>query len=611
MAEPAVAEAVPHAGAISLHNARRTIGKIKCNADGTLNVAALIAEFAGWSEERHAYETGVESVEGWVLLPMRKQRIMVTRPWQLGADNRAAWGDAWQTLGAACTVDALTLLGAFTRFTRGKPFSLLSTRYASPAKEWAEMVKRDEETHYSAPCFNPNGDNINFSVLKAHDQVSRDGRWLLVFLWCTKLASFTGGRMIQLLIPGLGLSPMQVAEQQIAVLCGVPIEQHVLDAEVGTLLGVTAGDPVLCEGGIRLTKLKALVAGLTVDGAAIQSKRDVLRTTLQGKPVSALRKRAVEEGAETDEIDAALDALDIKMQLVQLILSRCVPDAADTAVAAAEALSKLAIEAENVAAIVQAGALPPLIVLLGESSAAARYAASAIANLASGNADNKVTIIKAGALTSLIALLSGGEEKAQENAAAALWNLVTEDSHIAIVQAGALPPLIALLDKGSAKAQANAAGALKLLSFNNADNKVAIVQEGALSSLIVLLDKGSAWAQENAAVALANLANGNAENKASIVKARALTPLVMLLHRGLAGAQAAAARALQKLASNDVDNQNAIAHAGALPPLVALYKGGSSTVVQTAAESALQALTADNDDNRCAVESLGYCQLSR
>jgi hypothetical protein len=298
------------------------IDAIKADADGMLTLPALLAQLGGWAPQRRAYEAGAASADGWVDLPARGERRFL-RPWELqkrAPGQTSQWGVVWQGLGTAQPADALATLGAFTR---GAPLSLLSTRYKSPAKEWAEQVKSEDEAQNRAPCFSPNEDNVNLGVLEGQDQASRDGRWLLVFMWCAKAAALAGGRMIQLRIPGLGLSPMQVAEEEIARDCGLRIERRVLDAAVGKTLDppLAASDPLLQDGGAQHAELADWVAQLT-------------------------------------------------------------PGDAPTAEAAAGALATLAIEADNQVAIAQAGALPPLIALLGTGSAGAQeQAARALENL--------------------------------------------------------------------------------------------------------------------------------------------------------------------------------------------------------------------------------------
>ena len=110
-------------------------------------------------------------------------------------------------------------MAALGAFARGKKFVLLSTRYKQPALQWSQWAKRRVEEDEGCPCFSPNQDNVNLGMIEGQDQASRDGRWLLVFLWAAMAAAFTDGRMVQLLIPGLGPSAMQLAEREIALMC--------------------------------------------------------------------------------------------------------------------------------------------------------------------------------------------------------------------------------------------------------------------------------------------------------------------------------------------------------------------------------------------------------
>ena len=54
---------------------------------------------------------------------------------------------------------------------------------------------------------------------------------LEVFMWFMLAAKANGGCMYQLLIPGLGLSSMQRAEEGLAMLIGLRVERLVLDCE--------------------------------------------------------------------------------------------------------------------------------------------------------------------------------------------------------------------------------------------------------------------------------------------------------------------------------------------------------------------------------------------
>jgi vacuolar protein 8 len=580
---------------IAPDDAHRLIDAMKRNARGNIPLPALLAEIGGWGAQLRAFETGQACADGWVELPQRQERVDVARPWQppLGSgalavvDNTKQWGDTWQRLGAAEPQDALAFLGCFMRELCGKPLSLVSTMYLSPAKQWAEMVKREEEARHGAPCFNPNEDNVNFSQLEGEDQASRDGRWLLVFKWCAKVAAFTGGRMIQLKIPGFGLSPMQQAEEQIADECGLFVEKRVLDAATGAKL-------------TRTVRANINPAGL--DPAALPAWSEEQRAG-KAKPPADWPPGLLP--ADFDLAPMLREGGRKDAQLKGLVAQLSGGDA-EAAEQAAEALAVLAVEAENKVATVRAGALGPLVALLSEGSVGVReQAAWALANLA-GNAENKVATVRAGALGPLIAMLSDeGSARAREQAAGALRTLAANnaENQVAIVRAGALGPLVALLsDEVSAGAREEAAAALRNLAVNNVKNQVLIVRAGALGPLVALLGEGSAGAREQAAGALGNLAVNDAKKQVAIVRAGALGPLVALLSEGSVGARERAAWALMNLAA-DAENQVAIVRAGALGPMIALLSEGSAGAREAAA-GALWNLSF-NAENKVAIVRAG------
>ncbi|KAG1680569.1 hypothetical protein FOA52_015016 [Chlamydomonas sp. UWO 241] len=190
---------------------------------------------------------------------------------------------------------------------------------------------------------------------------------------------------------------------------------------------------------------------------------------------------------------------------------------------ASAALANLAYAAENAAIVAAAGAIPPLVLMLGPGSSAViqKNAAAALGNLAM-NAESSVIIAAAGAIPPLVQLLGrGSAAEVQQQAAGAHWSLADiPENQVAIATAGGIPPLVQLL--GSLPR--NAAGALLRLAMN-ADNRVAIAVAGAVPPLVRLLGAGSpAPFQQNAAVALGNLAQ-NADNAVTIAAAGAIPAL--------------------------------------------------------------------------------------
>ena len=167
--------------------------------------------------------------------------------------------------------------------------------------------------------------------------------------------------------------------------------------------------------------------------------------------------------------------------LVALLSGRPAFAAADSAKAAG-ALSNLAEHAAGKAAVISAGAIPPLVALLGgePESAAAERAAGALRKLA-GCRLGRAAIIHAGAIPPLVALLRGRpESEAAASAAAALCNLASDEAaKAAIIEAAAIPPLVALLSGGpESKAAERAARVLDRL-VSGTHTTVAVLEEVA------------------------------------------------------------------------------------------------------------------------------------
>ena len=158
-------------------------------------------------------------------------------------------------------------------------------------------------------------------------------------------------------------------------------------------------------------------------------------------------------------------------------------------------------------------------------------AAEALMKLAR-NADNRVPIAKAGGIEPLVQLARNGSDEAKKFAAEALWNLAVNSPHnkVSIAKAGGIEPLVQLAWNGSDEGKVQAAGALKNLAFND-DNKVAIAKAGGIEPLVQLARNGSDEAKVQAAGALKNLAF-NDDNKVAIAKAGGIEPLVQLARNG-------------------------------------------------------------------------------
>ena len=252
---------------------------------------------------------------------------------------------------------------------------------------------------------------------------------------------------------------------------------------------------------------------------------------------------------------------------------------------AAEALAVLVSRsAENRKAVTDAGAILPLVRLLGEGSRARENtpqerAAAVLADLARLG-ENKTVIVESGGVYSLVAMLGSGScESAQTHASGALWQLASlGGNRKAIVEAGAIPSLVRLLAAESMDVQRFSAGTLWHLA-SNADNKVAMVAAGALEPLVNVLGSKNAEAREYAAAVLSILAKsqGGARakggTKRAIFRAGGIPPLVTLLSDSNPVTQKHAACTLWALSDGkDGVYDKQITASGALPGLIALLQ---------------------------------------
>ena len=109
-----------------------------------------------------------------------------------------------------------------------------------------------------------------------------------------------------------------------------------------------------------------------------------------------------------------------------------------------------------------AGALPPLVAMLGDGTAGERAAAAEALEKPARNKYNKGAIAAAGAIEPLVALVRDGDARGKAKAARTMGCLGYGDAAIkaAIAAAGAIEPLVVLVRDGDAQGKANAANAL-------------------------------------------------------------------------------------------------------------------------------------------------------
>ena len=315
--------------------------------------------------------------------------------------------------------------------------------------------------------------------------------------------------------------------------------------------------------------------------------------------------------------------------------------------------------------IVNAGAISPLVALLGTGSIEAKeeavgaltclahndpsnqlaIATGLVALLGSGTAeaqeqvtqmlikfaqhpDNRTAIAEAGAVQRLIVQLRGGGEtslKAQELAASVLAHL-SGDSQVhvaAIASFGGIKPLVSLLVSESTKAQARCAAVLADMTRSSTEIQTTVAKEGAIDHLVNLLEPvdqagtgGSLEGRSEAAAALWSISTTNTETTNKIAELGAIPKIVRLLHekdvpaqKNAAGALASLARGGGKGENNSKPIQEDIAKGDAIKPLVALLGSKHHDDVHARMAEALAELARGHNLNQTAVSEVGGIEL--
>ena len=210
--------------------------------------------------------------------------------------------------------------------------------------------------------------------------------------------------------------------------------------------------------------------------------------------------------------------------------------------------------------------------LLGsESTEAQTHSANALWNLAAIGT-NKQVIADAGAITPLVRLLGeSSTPEAQKFACGALWHLAAVGNNKqAMVAAGAITPLVAALGAEMADAREYAAAVISALSRTQGGNKRAIAKAGGIAPLISLLSDGSIMTQRHAACALWGLAEGREGTfDKQMVEQGAVAPLIAMLMMNHEETRGFAAACLSAVCA-DPNAHAAIIAAGGKEPLLAL-----------------------------------------
>ncbi|KAK3278803.1 hypothetical protein CYMTET_13283 [Cymbomonas tetramitiformis] len=253
--------------------------------------------------------------------------------------------------------------------------------------------------------------------------------------------------------------------------------------------------------------------------------------------------------------------------------------------------------------IVRAGAVKPLVALLGHASMSVlEGAASALGNIACGDDVCREEIINQGALQPLVALLHSGTNEARGAAASAIGNMScgSDARRRKVVESGAVKSLVELLASGSeisCDARARVAGAMLNMAAGSDEFRAELIGAGALRVLVHLLIQPATSSHAQAANVLLNIACGNNKYRQAVIDAGAVPVLVSQLITGSSDAKNTSAGALWCLAAGTDLHRDKVVQAGALPPLIALLSS-DSIEAQISAAGALWNIAAGSDEVR-------------
>lgn len=235
--------------------------------------------------------------------------------------------------------------------------------------------------------------------------------------------------------------------------------------------------------------------------------------------------------------------------------------------------------------IVQAGALPLLLIAAKDNSKIARQSAAigTLANLATETDIKRSIVQDYNGLIPLLNLLNSTDESILTHACRALFAIAANDENkLAIAEAGGLIKLLECITYPSESVRMNATGALANLAIHT-ENKLSIVQYGALSKLYSLSYSNNPKIKRQVARCFFALAALN-KNRASMIEEGCLKALVHLLHSDSNDVQLNAAGAIGNVAMTD-SFKTKVVESGALDRLVALANIPEDPVQRQAARA--------------------------
>ena len=266
----------------------------------------------------------------------------------------------------------------------------------------------------------------------------------------------------------------------------------------------------------------------------------------------------------------------------------------------------------NQEAISEAGAIAPLVVMLGSPSPPMQAnAAGALANLARGHPENQMAIARTGAIAPLCTLVREGSPETKDTSAAAIWSLSTDNApnKDTIAKLGGIDPLVGLLVSGTTeKSQMCVAGALTALASKHLDNRQLVVKR-----LVGLLGSSAAKKIEIAGrvlVTISHFMGDSSANQVMVAKAGGIPPLLTWVQHASQAAKTHACAAMLALVADNATAQTLVARSAGIPPLIdAIRTSRSTPAAQEYAARALWHLASQPENQQLITDNNGIKPL--
>ncbi|KAI7840305.1 hypothetical protein COHA_006087 [Chlorella ohadii] len=269
-----------------------------------------------------------------------------------------------------------------------------------------------------------------------------------------------------------------------------------------------------CQAIVAAGAVPALLQGLVSDSPAdVQAAAALALAELTGSPEPEISRSACAAGG---------------VQLLVPLLSSPHEEARRSAVAV---LRNLAADSEECRAALAASALPALVQLLRDADPATKAnAAHTLTRVSDDQVGHSAAIVQHGALPHLMHLLGRGDAEQQQAAAGAVHALSMDGQAAAAAAAGAVGRLVHLLRRADYDGlMADAALALDSLALEHPE--CCADAAAAIPSLVSLLASCDQKACSNAAAALAHIVSEDAEAASAAAQHGAVAALVRAAQR--------------------------------------------------------------------------------